>query len=37
VLKVRSKNDHSTCHKCGKPATKLNGHAPMRKMVLIII
>ena len=32
VLKVRSTNDHSTCHKCGKPATKLNGHAPMRRI-----
>ena len=31
VLKVRSKNDHR-CHKCGKPATKLNGHAPLRKI-----
>ena len=25
-----SKNDQSTCHKCGKPATKLNGKAPER-------
>ena len=32
VLKVRSKNDHGTCHKCGKPATKLNGEAPMRRI-----
>jgi len=32
VLKVRSTNDHSTCHQCGKPATKLNGHAPLRKI-----
>ena len=32
VLRVRSTNDHSTCHKCGKPATKLNGHAPMRRI-----
>ena len=32
VLKVRSTNDRSTCHKCGKPATKLNGHAPMRRI-----
>ena len=21
VFEVKSKNDHSTCHKCGKPAT----------------
>lgn len=32
ILKVRSTNDHSTCHKCGKPATKQNGHAPMRRI-----
>ena len=32
VLKVRSKNDHSTCHQCGKPATKLNGQAPTRRI-----
>ena len=32
VLKVRSTNDRSTCHKCGKPAPKLNGHAPMRRI-----
>ena len=30
VLDVVSKNDHSTCHKCGKPATKRNGKAPER-------
>jgi len=30
ILDVVSKNDHSTCHKCGKPATKLNGKAPER-------
>lgn len=32
VFKVRSKNEHSTCHKCGKPATKVNGTAPMRRI-----
>lgn len=32
VLKVRSKNDHSTCHQCGKPATKPNGQAPTRRI-----
>jgi len=32
VLTVRSTNDHSTCHKCGKPATKVNGHAPLRRI-----
>ncbi|WP_082596787.1 ISL3 family transposase [Pseudovibrio sp. POLY-S9] len=30
ILDVVSKNDHSTCHKCGKPATKRNGKAPSR-------
>ena len=30
VLDVVSKNTHSTCHKCGKPATKRNGTAPTR-------
>ncbi len=30
ILEVVSKNDHSTCHKCGKPATKRNGTAPVR-------
>lgn len=30
ILDVVSKNDHSTCHKCGKPATKSNGKAPTR-------
>ena len=30
VLEVVSKNDRSTCHKCGKPATKHNGKAPSR-------
>jgi len=30
VLTVKSKKDHSTCHKCGKPATKPNGMAPIR-------
>ena len=28
ILDVVSKNKHSTCHKCGKPATKRNGMAP---------
>lgn len=30
IIDVVSKNDHSTCHKCGKPATKCNGKAPSR-------
>jgi transposase len=30
VIEVVSKNDHSTCHKCGKPATKRDGKAPPR-------
>lgn len=30
ILDGVSKNDHSTCHKCGKPATKRNGTAPTR-------
>lgn len=30
ILDVVSKNKHSTCHKCGKPATKRNGMAPQR-------
>lgn len=30
ILEVVSKNKHSTCHKCGKPATKRNGLAPTR-------
>lgn len=30
ILDVISKNDHSICHKCGKPATKQNGTAPTR-------
>jgi transposase len=30
ILDVVSKNDHSTCHKCGKPATKRNSTAPTR-------
>ena len=28
ILKVRSKKDYSTCHKCGKHATKPHGKAP---------
>jgi len=30
ILDVVSNNTHSTCHKCGKPATKPNGTAPIR-------
>ena len=30
MIDVVSKNNHSTCHKCGKPATKPNGTAPER-------
>jgi len=30
ILDVVSKNTHSICHKCGKPATKRNGLAPVR-------
>lgn len=30
IFDVVSKNDHSTCHKCGKPATKRAGTAPVR-------
>ncbi|SDQ37275.1 hypothetical protein SAMN04515695_1011 [Pseudovibrio sp. Tun.PSC04-5.I4] len=30
TLEVVSKNEHSACHKCGKPATKPNGTAPVR-------
>lgn len=30
ILDVVSKNRHSTCHKCGKLATKPNGMAPIR-------
>jgi transposase len=30
IIEVVSKNDHSTCHKCGKPATKRDGRAPAR-------
>jgi len=30
ILEVKSKNECSTCHKCGKPATKRNGSAPPR-------
>jgi len=30
IFDVISKNDHSTCHKCGKPATKRDGTAPVR-------
>lgn len=30
ILDVESVNSGSRCHKCGKPATKRNGLAPMR-------
>ena len=30
ILDVVSKNTNSTCHKCGKPATKPNGMALIR-------
>ena len=30
ILDVVSKNTNSTCHKCGKPATKRDGTAPAR-------
>jgi transposase len=30
IFDVVSKNDHSTCYKCGKPATKRSGTAPSR-------
>ena len=30
ILDVISKNTHSFCHQCGKPATKRNGVAPIR-------
>jgi transposase len=30
IIEVVSKNDHSTCYKCGKPATKRDGKAPIR-------
>lgn len=30
ILDVQSKNTGSTCHKCGKPATKRNGTVPMQ-------
>lgn len=32
VFSVVSKNDRSTCHKCGKAATKPNGKAPLRRI-----
>ena len=32
VFEVSSKKHQSICHKCGKPATKPNGRAPMRKI-----
>jgi len=30
IIEVVSNNHHSTCHKCGKSATKRNGYAPYR-------
>jgi transposase len=30
IIDVVSKKTHSICHKCGKPATKSNGTAPIR-------
>ncbi len=30
IIEVVSKNKNSTCHRCGKPATKRNGTAPTR-------
>lgn len=30
IFDVVSKNDHSTCHKCGNPATKRYGTTPVR-------
>ena len=30
ILDMVSKNNHSTCHKRGKSATRRNGKAPMR-------
>jgi len=30
ILDDVSKNDYSTCHRCGQPATKCNGTAPTR-------
>ena len=30
IINVVSKNTNSTCHKCGKPATKRDGTAPVR-------
>ncbi len=32
VFSVVSKGKQSTCHQCGKPATKPNGHAPLRSI-----
>jgi len=32
VFKVKSNKGYSTCHKCGKHATKPNGHAPLRRV-----
>lgn len=29
ILDVVTKNTHSSCHKCGKPATKRNGTDPL--------
>jgi len=32
VFEVKSRNHQSTCHKCGKPAAKQNGRAPIRRI-----
>ena len=32
VFSVVSKNKQSICHQCGKPATKSNGKAPLRRI-----
>ncbi len=32
IFEVKSKGNHSICHKCGKHATKPNGRAPMRRI-----
>jgi len=32
VFEVRSKSRKTTCHKCGKPATKPNGRGPKRRV-----
>ena len=32
IIEVVSNNDHSTCHKCGKPATKRDGYCKYREI-----